>query len=175
MREMQYSWPFLDSEPFGESYTFTAVRLERRLESLIFHWPQVWRLGFSHVLAFWRCSMMRSTLTFVFSFFVVIGVAAWGGEAFAIKQFSDEFKALYAPVASPLADAKCNICHYGKTKKNRNVYGAALDKLLDKAEDKSNKDKIQKALETVAAMPSAGAGSPTFGEMIKKGELFPDE
>ena len=25
MREMQYSWPFLDSEPFGESYTFTAV------------------------------------------------------------------------------------------------------------------------------------------------------
>ncbi len=118
---------------------------------------------------------MRSTLTFVFSFFVVIGVAAWGGEAFAIKQFSDEFKALYAPVASPLADAKCNICHYGKTKKNRNVYGAALDKLLDKAEDKSNKEKIQKALETVAAMPSAGAGSPTFGEMIKKGELFPDE
>ena len=39
--------------------------------------------------------MMRSTLTFVFSFFVVIGVAAWGGEAFAIKQFSDELSLIH--------------------------------------------------------------------------------
>ena len=31
MREIQYFWPFLDSEPFGESYTSTAVRLEIRI------------------------------------------------------------------------------------------------------------------------------------------------
>ena len=114
---------------------------------------------------------MRSRLTVSFCMLVVIGVAAWGSEAFAIKQFADEFKAMYSPLSPALTEAKCNICHEGKSKKNRNAYGTALSELLDKKEDKSNKEKIQKALETVAAMPSAGAGSPTFGELIKKGQL----
>ena len=111
--------------------------------------------------------MMRSNLAGVMGIVVAVGVAASGGQAFAIKQFSDEFKAMYVEDGTPLAaevdKAKCNVCHVGKSKKDRNAYGQALSDLLDKKEDKSNKEKIRQALETVAAQPSAGAGSPTFG------------
>jgi hypothetical protein len=119
--------------------------------------------------------MMRRNVTGVTGMVVAIGVAAWAGQAFAIKQFADEFKAVYVEEGTPLAaeveKAKCNVCHMGKSKKDRNAYGQALAELLDKKEDKDNKDKIRQALETVAAKPSAGAGSPTFGDLIKEGKL----
>jgi hypothetical protein len=123
----------------------------------------------------WRSSMMRSNLAGVTGLVVAIGVAAWGGQAFAIKQFADEFMAMYVEEGTPLAaevdKAKCNVCHVGKSKKDRNAYGQALAELLDKKEDKENKEKIRQALETVASKPSAGDGSPTFGDLIKQGKL----
>lgn len=119
--------------------------------------------------------MMRSKFAGVVGMVVMIGVVASAGQAFAIKQFADEFKATYVEEGTPLAaeveKAKCNVCHVGKSKKDRNAYGEALAKLLDKKEDKDNKEKIRQALETVAAQPSAGAGSPTFGDLIKEGKL----
>jgi hypothetical protein len=100
--------------------------------------------------------------------------------AFAIKQFQDEFKAVYVKpdssdpaekaLATAVEAAKCNLCHKGKEKKERNAYGHALAELLDKKEDAKNMEKIRKALETVAAMKSAD-GEPTFGELIKMGKL----
>ena len=100
--------------------------------------------------------------------------------AFAIKQFQDEFKALYVKpdssdpaekaLATAVEAAKCNVCHKGKEKKERNAYGHALAELLDKKEDAKNMEKIRKALEAVAAMPSADGG-PTFGDLIKEGKL----
>lgn len=119
--------------------------------------------------------MMRSNLVGILGIVVAISVASSGSEALAIKQFADEFKEMYVKDGTPLAaeveKAKCNVCHVGKSKKDRNAYGEALAKLLDKKEDKSNKEKIRQALETVAAQPSAGAGSPTFGDLIKEGKL----
>lgn len=119
--------------------------------------------------------MIRRNLAGATSVVVVVAAAAWGTQAFAIKQFADEFKAVYVKDGSPLAaeveKAKCNVCHVGKSKKDRNAYGQALAELLDKKEDKENKEKIRQALETVASMPSAGAGSPTFGDLIKEGKL----
>jgi hypothetical protein len=119
--------------------------------------------------------MIRRNLAGAMSVVVVVAAAAWGTQAFAIKQFADEFKAVYVKDGSPLAaeveKAKCNVCHVGKSKKDRNAYGQALAELLDKKEDKENKEKIRQALETVASMPSAGAGSPTFGDLIKEGKL----
>jgi hypothetical protein len=119
--------------------------------------------------------MMRRNVKRVTGLVVAIGMAASGGQAFAIKQFADEFKAVYVQEGTPLAaeveKAKCNVCHMGKSKKDRNAYGQALSELLDKKEDKDNKEKIRQALETVAAKPSAGAGSPTFGDLIKEGKL----
>ncbi|MFM9059450.1 MAG: hypothetical protein ACKOSQ_10065 [Planctomycetaceae bacterium] len=103
---------------------------------------------------------------------VIAGLAP--APAFAIKQFADEFKAAYVKDGTPLAaaveTAKCNVCHVGKDKKDRNAYGEALDKLLDKKADKENKEKIRKALDEVAKMPSKVEGK-TFGDLIADGKL----
>lgn len=111
---------------------------------------------------------------------VILAVGAAPRPAFAIKEFFDEFKAVYVKpdsadanekaLAAEVETAKCNVCHAGSSKKERNAYGNALADLLDKKEDKKNADKIRKALETVAAMPSADGG-PTFGDLLKQGKL----
>jgi hypothetical protein len=110
-----------------------------------------------------------------------LGLAVVAGPAtrpaFAIKQFSDEFKAVYVQEGTPLAaaveTAKCNVCHKGSSKKDRNVYGEALSERLDKKEDKDNKDKIRAALAEVAELHSVpgDASSPTFGALIAEGKL----
>lgn len=98
-------------------------------------------------------------------------------EAFAIKQFFDEFKTVYVKEGTPLAaaveTAKCNVCHVGKSKKDRNAYGNALAERLDKKEDAKNVEKIRKALEEVAGLSSdpAKADAPTFGKLIEEGKL----
>lgn len=108
---------------------------------------------------------------------VALACCASARPAWAIKQFQDEFKDLYVKEGSPLAAeverVKCNVCHVGKDKHDRNAYGQALDERLDKKADKENKDKIRKMLEEVAALPSdpAKPGSPTFGALIKEGKL----
>ena len=122
--------------------------------------------------------MIRSSR---YAFVLGVGIAVFAGSAarpaFAIKQFFDEFKTMYVKDGSPLAaeveTAKCNVCHVGKSKKDRNAYGNALAELLDKKEDAKNVEKIRKALETVAAMPSdpAKADAPTFGALIEQGKL----
>ena len=94
--------------------------------------------------------------------------------AFAIMQFADEFKAVYVKEGTPLAAAvkaaKCNVCHQGESKKNRNAYGQALAERLDKKEDAKNVEKIRQALAEVAALPSAVEGK-TFGDLIAEGKL----
>jgi cytochrome c5 len=104
-------------------------------------------------------------------------------EAFAIKQFFDEFKAVYVKpessdpaekaLAAEVETAKCNVCHAGSSKKERNAYGNALADRLDKKEDAKNVEKIRKALDEVAALPSdpAKADAPTFGALLKEGKL----
>jgi hypothetical protein len=104
-------------------------------------------------------------------------------EAFAIKQFFEEFKTMYVKpegtdpaeksLVAEVESAKCNVCHMGTSKKERNAYGNALADRLDKKEDAKNVEKIKKALEEVAALPSdpAKADSPTFGALLKEGKL----
>jgi hypothetical protein len=118
---------------------------------------------------------------FRYSCLAVVGVAlAAGGltrEAFAIKQFADEFKAMYVKEGTPLAaavdEAKCNVCHLPASKKERNAYGQALAERLDKKEDAKNVEKIKKALEEVAALSSdpSKPDAPTFGKLIEEGKL----
>ncbi len=69
-------------------------------------------------------------------------------------------------------EAKCNICHAGEKKKDRNVYGQALAKLLEKGDEKKV-PKIKSALDAVAKEPSDpnNPESPTFGDLIKSGKL----
>lgn len=112
---------------------------------------------------------------------VACAMAASARPAFAIKQFFDEFKAMYVKpdsadaaekaLAAAVETEKCNVCHTGKSKKERNAYGEALAGLLDKKEDAKNVDKIRASLEKVAGMPSDGKSGPTFGALIKEGKL----
>jgi cytochrome c2 len=108
---------------------------------------------------------------------VVLAVASQAREAFAIKQFAEQFKEVYVKEGTPLATeveaAKCNVCHKGKSKKDRNTYGEALAKLLDKKADKENVEKIREALATVAKESSdpSNPSSPTFGALIEQGKL----
>jgi len=118
---------------------------------------------------------------FRYSCLAVVGVAlAAGGltrEAFAIKQFANEFKAMYVKEGTPLAaavdEAKCNVCHLPASKEERNAYGHALAERLDKKVDAKNVEKIKKALEEVAALSSdpSKPDAPTFGKLIEEGKL----
>jgi hypothetical protein len=108
---------------------------------------------------------------------LVLSLGAAGREAFALKQFADQFDELYVKEGTPLAaaveTAKCNVCHVGKKKTDRNSYGEALAKLLDKKTDKDDVEKIRKALETVANESSNpdDPAAPTFGDLIEANKL----
>ena len=126
----------------------------------------------------WSSAMNRNGMhAFVLGLGIALLCGTMARPAWAIKQFQDEFKDLYVKEGSPLAAelerVKCNVCHVGKDKKERNAYGKALDERLDKKADKENKEKIRKMLEEVAALPSdpSKPGSPTFGALIKEGKL----
>jgi len=111
----------------------------------------------------------------------VLGLTVAAGgvtrEAFAIKQFADEFKAMYVKEGTPLAaavdGAKCNVCHMGASKKERSAYGHALAERLDKKEDAKNVEKIKAALQEVAGLSSdpSKPDAPTFGKLIEEGKL----
>ncbi len=102
--------------------------------------------------------------------------------AHAVAPFKKEFESKYVKkepateaeksLATAVSEAKCNVCHYGKSKKNRNTYGVALSKELTKKDGKDTA-KIQAALDKVAAEKSIpdDAASPTFGELIEQGKL----
>ena len=128
--------------------------------------------------------MNRSSIRAVATGLVIaVVVASSCRPAFAIKQFFDEFKAVYVKpdsndpaekaLAAAVETAKCNVCHMGMNKKDRNAYGNALAELLDKKEDAKNMEKIRQSLEKVAGMPSdpAKSDSPKFGDLIKQGKL----
>ena len=75
--------------------------------------------------------------------------------------------------AATVKSAKCNLCHKGKKKKDRNAYGEALSQFLDKKKDKNNKEKIEEALEKVAKLKSDPNDdqAATFGDLIAQRKL----
>lgn len=121
--------------------------------------------------------LFRSLTNRLLALALIVSIGATSREAFAIKQFADQFTALYAqdgmPLAAAVETAKCNVCHVGKKKTDRNAYGEALAKLLDKKTDKEDIEKIRKALETVANESSnpEDPAAPTFGDLIEAGKL----
>ncbi len=85
-----------------------------------------------------------------------------------VKPDGDEKQKAFA---ASVKKHNCNVCHKGKTKKMRNAYGEALDKLIEKTE--KDPKKIEEALNKVAEQKSKpdDATSPTFGELIEQGQL----
>ena len=105
--------------------------------------------------------------------------------AWAIPPFSDAFKKAYVKPGEPLdakvMEVKCNVCHMGKEKKDKNEYGKAVGKFLKKADftgeakkyDDVKGEAAQKALAEglkSAEAEKSSSGKP-FGELIKAGEL----
>jgi cytochrome c2 len=76
-------------------------------------------------------------------------------------------------LAEAAEKARCNICHEGLNKKNRNAYGKSLGELLSRKTDTENKEKIRAALDTVAKkqIDPKDPASPTFGDLIRAGKL----
>jgi hypothetical protein len=113
---------------------------------------------------------------------LVLAVSA--APLWAIPPFNDAFKAKYVKEGTPLAEkvgeVKCNVCHMGKEKKDKNEYGKTVGKFLKKADFTGDNKKydpksdegqkvLSEGLDKAAAEKSSGG--KTYGELIKAGEL----
>jgi hypothetical protein len=140
--------------------------------------PPYWNMALPFLLEMTR---MRKFVLLLVALGLWVGLSQ--GSARAIPPFKKEFDAKYVKadsteeadkaLAKAVDKVKCNTCHLGKDKKKRNTYGEQLAELLDKKEDAKNKEKIQKALETVSALKidPEKDDSPTFGDLLKAGKL----
>jgi hypothetical protein len=71
-------------------------------------------------------------------------------------------------------EAKCLVCHQGaRSRKNRNVFGKEVDKLLDRKTDAKDREKIVAALKKSLDVRSDAKNdkSPTYLELVKAGKL----
>jgi hypothetical protein len=71
-------------------------------------------------------------------------------------------------------DAKCLVCHQGaKSRKNRNMFGKEVDKLLDRQKDMKDAEKIVASLKTALAVHTDPKNdkSETFLDRVKAGKL----
>ncbi len=124
--------------------------------------------------------MKRGLLLALIAFMAV----NFAGSAGAIPVFKTHFEKMYVDkeknkeFAAKVKAEKCNVCHYGKSKKNKNDYGLALSKLIKKKEFsgarvKAEPDKVKaeldKAFKKVGEVKKKSG--KTFGELIKAGEL----
>jgi hypothetical protein len=114
---------------------------------------------------------------------LVVGAVVCGSArpALAVQQFYNAWAEVYLK-DNPNEEyvktvtekqTQCLVCHQGKSRKNRNAYGAQLDVLLDKRKDVRDVEKMKAAFAKVGEMhiDPKDDKSPTFDELIKKGEL----
>ena len=118
--------------------------------------------------------MKKLGLVFVALF--VVGLFVHSAEARPDYKKAATAKWEKSKIAEILKTEKCNLCHYGKTKKNRNDLGKALIKcgLTEEkyVELKSDKEKLAEfATEVLTkAEGEKSTKGKTFGELIKAGE-----
>jgi hypothetical protein len=130
--------------------------------------------------------IMNSKLVCVAAAVAFLGIlVCLVSSALAISEFKNEFVKKYvnADSSNPkdvafkelVTKADCTVCHTGtgEKPKNRNAYGKALGKFINKKTDKKNPEKIQAGLDEVAKIKSNpdDPKSATFGELIKQGKL----
>lgn len=107
------------------------------------------------------------TLSMVTVVVLFVG-AIVASQAQARPNYCKSFIAQYENVKEA-KDAKCAICHPGKEKKERNVYGVALSKCLG-AEKVTDEGKVVECLKKAETEKSQVAGK-TFGDLLKDGKL----
>jgi hypothetical protein len=99
------------------------------------------------------------------------------GEAFGKKYVEGNGNAAFVDAVK---GAKCNVCHMGDKKKDKNAYGIAVAKHLKKADFTGDSKKFDPKSEEGAKALAEGldkaaaeksSGGQTFGELIKAGKL----
>ena len=119
------------------------------------------------------------------SLVMVALVFGWSANSFALPVFKKHFDEKYIGGADANPDlkkavetAKCNTCHFGTKKTDRNDYGKALSKWLKKdnfkaprlaAEADAVKKEVMEALDNAEKEMSPAGG--TYGERLKGGML----
>jgi hypothetical protein len=98
-------------------------------------------------------------MRYIYGLCAALVISAMASPAHAVLQFQQAFKKDYIDslkdkkFAEELnkSDVKCLVCHQGKNRKNRNVFGLEVAKLLTK-KDAKNTEKINAALKKALAM-----------------------
>ena len=122
---------------------------------------------------------MKKCACIVLGLFVIaLGVES----ASALPPFNKEWTGKYvegngnAKFIEAVGTAKCNVCHVGTSKKDRNEYGMAVSKFLTKTKYNEIKDDEAIAKKYIldglekAAGEKNGSGK-SYGELIKLGQL----
>lgn len=89
-------------------------------------------------------------------------------DAQARPKYMGGFKEAYPALVSQADTVKCNVCHFGDKKTNRNDYGMAVGKALGE-KNVMDAEKIKEGLKKAEA--EKNADGKTFGELIKDGKL----
>ena len=112
----------------------------------------------------------------------LVAVVVSKQSAWALPPFNKEWTAKYvegnsnAKFVEAVGTAKCNVCHMGASKKDKNAYGKAVGKYLAKAKYNEIKEDEAKAKKYILdglqkAEGEKGAGGKTYGELLKAGQL----
>src|SRR6478672_7606583 len=108
----------------------------------------------------------------------LIGGAFTMQNASALPPFNKEWVAKYnaGEKNAAYAEAKCNVCHAGESKKMKNEYGKAVGKYLTKAKYNEIKEDEAAAKKYIAeglakAEAEKSASGKTYGDLLKAGEL----
>ncbi len=104
------------------------------------------------------CGAVLAALVFV----------ATAQDAQARPKYMGAFKEAYPALVTQADTIKCNVCHFGDKKTNRNDYGMAVGKSLGE-KNVMDAEKIKEGLKKAEA--EKNADGKTFGELIKDGKL----
>lgn len=86
-----------------------------------------------------------------------------------VKDGKPGFVEMYPKVAEAASEKKCNVCHFGSKKSNRNDYGKAVGEALG-GKDIKDIEKVKAALKKAEEGKSSVEGK-TFGDLLNDGKL----
>jgi hypothetical protein len=114
---------------------------------------------------------IRNVASSVVCGFAVFGLLLVAADTVEARPpYLETFQKQY-PNVMEASKQKCNVCHFGKSKKNGNNYGESVGVALGaKNIPKAEQQKVIDAMKKVEAEKSAVEGK-TYGDLIKDGKL----
>lgn len=112
--------------------------------------------------------MQKNGAWLVFGAVLAALVFVAGQEAQARPKYMGAFNEAYPALKAQAETMKCNVCHFGAKKSDRNDYGMAVGKSMGE-KNVMDAEKIKEGLKKAEA--EKNADGKTFGELIKDGKL----